>query len=212
MPDHFIEGFLRIELAQPGRLAAREFLFKLFVRANPNPHPDVPIKTTRDRTIIFCYTHRPGPWRIPHSFESQARMAWIRRETTVGSIRRPSNLTREIMIHLPKDMCPARDHAFSSKSLSRIIGNCSGSLRYASSTSSRNFSNLGRGLGSRKIASHLASPSSSGTNFGSDSARRARSASGSFPIASSISSTVLTLNSYNTRRASATPQLPATPC
>lgn len=174
------------------------------MRTDPHPHPDVPIKTARDRTIISCYTDRPGPWRIPDSFETQARMAWIRRETTVGSICRSSNLEREIMIHLPKDRCPARDHVFSSKSLSRIIGNCSGSLRYASSTSSRNFSSLGRGVGSRKIASHRASPSSSGTSFGSDSASRARSASGSFPIASAISSTVLTVNSYNTGCVSAT--------
>ena len=176
------------------------------MRTDPNPYPNISIKAAGDRTIISCYTDGPGLRRMPHSFEAQAGVGWIRGESTIGSTRRQFDLRREIMVHLPKSTCPARDHAFSSKSLSRMIGNCSGSLRYVSSISSRNFSSLGRGVGSRMISSHRASPSSSGTNVGSDSARRTRSASGSFLIASAISSTVLTVNSYNTPRASATPE------
>lgn len=102
--------------------------------------------------------------------------------------------------------CPARDHAFSSKPLSRMIGNCSGFSRNRASTSSNSAVSFGDGVGSRMISSHRASPSSSGTNVGNDSANRARSASGSSRIAAAISSTVLTVNSYNTRLASATPQ------
>jgi hypothetical protein len=84
--------------------------------------------------------------------------------------------------------------------------NCSGFSRYAASTSSPSAVSFGRGVGSRMISSHRASPSSSGTNFGNDSANRARSASGNSRIAAAISSTVLTINSYNTGHGSATLQ------
>ncbi len=89
------------------------------------------------------------------------------------------------------------DHVFSSKSLSRITGNCSGSVRYRESTSSRNFSSLGRGVGSFKILFHAASPSNSGTSVGSESASCARSVSESWRMAAWISSTVLTPDQYN---------------
>ena len=208
-----LNRLIEFSLRPPGaRSAALEFLIKLLVRTDPNPKPNITVQAACYRTIVPRYTNRPSSRRIPYSFETQPRMGWIRDESTVGGSCRTPDLNRQITIHLPKSRCPAGGHAFSSKSLSLMIGNCAGSLRYASSISSRNFSSLGRGVGSRMIFSQRASPSSSGTKVGSDSTKRARSASGSCRIAAAISSTVLTMHLYNTRPAWATTQPDTAPC
>lgn len=164
---------------------------EFFVRTDPDPNPDVAFRTACNSAAISRYANRPCSRRISDSFETQAGMRWVVREFAIGSLRRRLNLRRQRMIQLPKMGSAPRDHLRSSKSLSRMTGNCSGSLLYLASISSRKASNFGRGRGSRIISFHRASPSSSGSSLGSEPARRARSSAGNLRIASSISATVV---------------------
>jgi len=170
---------------------------EFLVRTDPNPHPIVSFESAGDSTIISSHTNRPCSRRVPYSFKAETRVRWILQEAAVGGLCRPSDRGRKSPIHLPKRGRSARSHDFSSKSLSRTTGNCSGSFRYCASISSRNFSSLGHGVGSLMIRLHSASPSNSGSKAGIDSTSCARSAAERFLIAFAISSTVLTNKFYD---------------
>ena len=176
---------------------------ELFVGTNPNPEPHVGFKTPRNSSEISCSPHRPCAWRVSYALKAQAGMRRVFRKAKVSCARSRSDRRRQSVVHLPKFGSALRDHAFSSKSLSRMTGNCSGSARYRASISSRNFSNFGRGAGSFNILLHSASPSSSGTSFGRESANFDRSSGVRLRMAASISSTVLTFHRYNTGRSPA---------
>ncbi len=181
---------------------------ELFLGTNPNPQPYVGFKTPRNSSVISCNPHRPCAWRVSHALKAQAGIRRGFRKANVSCAHSRSDRRRQSVGHLPKFGSALRDHAFSSKSLSRMTGNCSGSARYRASISSKNFSNFGRGAGSFKILLHSASPSSSGTSFGRESANFDRSAGVRLRMASSISSTVLTFYRYNTGCSPATRNAP----
>ena len=178
---------------------------EVLVRTDPNPQPNVSLEAARDGAVINRHAHRPSSGRVSNALQTQTGMRWVVREFAIRILGGRSDFWPQTVIQLPEERRPARGHAFSSKSLSCTIGNCSGFSRYRASTSSSSASSLGLGLGSFIIWLHRASPSNSGTRFGSDSARRARSSADSFRIASSISSTVLTANSYYKGAAATTP-------
>ncbi len=139
---------------------------ELFVRTNPNPKSYVAFESAGDSAVVSCNPHRPCAWRVSHALKAQAGIRRVFRKANVSCARSRSDRRRQSVVHLPKFGSALRGHAFPSKSLSRMTGNRSGSARYRSSISSKNFSNFGRGLGSFKILLRSASPSSSGTSFG----------------------------------------------
>lgn len=176
---------------------------EFLVWANPNPDPCVFAQPLGDRAVIARHTDRPKARVRAQPFEMETRMCRIGQKLLVGATSRRLDLGRQFSIREPEFSGAARSHSCLSNSFSDITGNCSGSARYAASTSSPSLVSAGRGRGSRIIRSHSASPSSSGTSVGSESASCARSVGESCRMAAWISSTVLTSNQYNGPRSPA---------
>ena len=173
---------------------------EVFVRSDPNPHPNIPFKTLRNRAEVPCHSHRPETCVATQAFKMQTRMRRILCELSEGAPSSTLRFRGQSPIQTPEVVCAARPHSILSSSSSVNSLNCSGFSRKRASISSPKAVKAGRGRGSRMIASQRASPSNSGTNAGSDSASCARSSAERPLIAFSISSTVLTPKFYNKAR------------
>ena len=170
---------------------------KILVWPNPDPHPEIPVKTLRDSPKVLRDPDRPETRVAPQALKLQTRVRRTACELSVGAPRRIFQFWRQCPIQTPEVVRAARLHSCLSNSSSVNSRNCSGFSRTRASISSPNAVNAGRGRGSRMIDSQRASPSNSGTRMGSDSASCARSAAERFLIAFSISSTVLTNKFYD---------------
>ncbi len=180
---------------------------EFFVRPDPDPHPYVAIASASNSAVVKCHAHRPGAWIAPQPFQAQARMRGVRAKSFIGRTRSRFDRRRKNSVLPPEFRCAGRPHSCLSNSSSVSSRNCEGSSRNRASISSTKLVNFGDGVGSRIIRSHSASPSSSGTSAGSDSASCARSSFERVLIAFWISSTVLTTRFYCRRSAFTTPRL-----
>lgn len=177
-------------------MSCAEQSIEFFVRTDPDPYPQI-ASSTGYGTVVEGNTHRPGA-RIPtQSLEIQTRVGRIRPESFICRAGSRFDRRRKGSVLLPKFRCAGRLHSYLLNSASFSSRNCEGSSRSRASISSRNLVNFGEGVGSLMIRSHSASPSSSGTSAGSDSASCARSSFDRFLIAFWISSTVLTPKFYD---------------
>lgn len=182
-----------------------KFSVELFMWPNPNPHPKVAVVSQSYGPVVEGHAHRPCSRVIAQSLETQAWVLWVRKELSISRAGGHSDAWRKGIIQLPEFRGSGRLHSCLSNSSSVNSVNWSGFSRKRASISSRYFVSFGRGVGSLMIRLHSASPSSSGTNWGSNSASCARSSAERPRIAFSISSTVLTARFYNKGRSLTTP-------
>ena len=152
---------------------------EILVASNPNPNPGMAFQSLSDGTEIPRHADGPEARVGTQPFQLQRRMSWVLKKLLVSGTGGIPDASGKLAITLPKSWSTKRLHDPGSKSRSWISGKRLGFALNCAASSSPSAVSVGRGRGSDKMRSHVASPFNSGRIPGKSATNFSRSVAGS---------------------------------